>query len=520
MYLNYMHLKLYYLLFAVLLLCRGIVHGQEMEESVRYAQQYLDSRTGSLDQYLGRSGKIQQRLLKKLQRRETRMLRKLAAKDSALYYQYVQQGASYDSIAALAKDTSALQKLTAKKNSLTDSLKGVLRFLQHQTGKLGGAGDLADKAGLPTEYTGKLDQLQQQLNGQQKIDDLIKQRTASLENMAAGNKLGGIQGIQKQVYYAGEKMKAFKQMADDPDEAEEEALEYLQGTEGFAKYLNSGNPAFGGLGNDATAEDLQRMGYQTKGQVNAMLQQKLGNNLGQVQQQMAAQVQEYQDKLNDVTGKIGDAKKSLEEGKQTLQEARQAKDQLKHIEKPAFKKNPERGKPFWQRLETQYNFQTFRATPDGLRPAMLELGASVGFKHTPRLSYGLGLALSAGPGQNWQNIRFTYEGVTVRAYADWRWQYGFSLQAGYERAFRPANRPYLPEQQDNAAAGTNNPAAAKPNNALREAFGGQQQVAYIGIMKRYKISSKWNGTFLIGYNVLWQQEGMRSPFLLRFGWGK
>lgn len=513
------HMKqiIFILNLIILLFAAYSAQSQEAEEAAHYAGEYLDSRTGSLEKYMTRSGRLQQRVLKRLKRKEARMLSRLAARDSAAYYAYIGQGVSYDSIATLSQDTTALQQFAKGKNRTLDSLKGVQRFLEGQTARIKGAGAPAGKIPEAGAYTARLDALQEQLNAQQKIDELLRQRTASLEQMARANKLDGIVAIQKQVYYAGEKMKAFRNMADDPDETEEAALEYLQGTQGFAEAFSGNSKAFGGLGNNATAEDLQRMGYQTKSQVNAMLQQKLGNNLGQVQQQMSAQVQQYQEQLNGLTGKIGEAKRNVEEGKRILQEAKQAKDQLSHMQKPAFRKNPERGKPFWQRLEPQYNFQTSRASPDGLRPAMLELGASLAFKHTPRLSYGLGFGLSAGLGKDWQNIRFSYEGIIARAYADWLWQYGFSLQAGYERAFRPSNRPYLPGQQD---AGSGNNPDGPSSNALRDAFGGQQQTAYAGIMKRYRINSKWNGTFLVGYNFLWREEALRSPFLLRFGWGK
>lgn len=484
---------------------------QDQEQSINQADVYLGSRTHALDIYLSRTQKIQQRLLKKLKRKEAKIARQLAAKDSALYRQYMQQNLSYDSIASLSKDTGRLQQLALKKNSLVDSLKGVQKFIQNQSNKLNSTSGLAGKAGISTPYTDELNSLQQKLNGQQNIDELIRQHTGNLERLAGAQNISGLQNIQKSVYYAQEKMKAWKQLADDPDEAEEKAMEYLQGTKDFDQYLRTDNNAFGGLGNNATAEDLQRMGYQTKSQVNNMLQQKLGNNFGAVQQQMAAQVQDYSDKLNGITGKVKEAKAGIKEAKQTLNEAKQAKEKLKHIAKPAFKKNPERGKPSWQRLEPAYNFQTTRATPDGLRPAMLELGVSVAFKHSPRLSYGIGIALSTGLGQNWQNIKFTYEGLSARAFADWKAIYGFSLQAGYERSFRPYNRPYLPEQQNNL---TKQPQTT--DNAIKEAFGGQQQAAYIGIMKRYRINNKWSGTFLVAYNFL-RQDNSRTPLLFRFG---
>lgn len=502
-------LGIFFVAILIFLGCTICLHAQQAQEII--AQKYLDSRSADLYKYLNRCGKIQQRLLRKLKRKEDKIARQLAAKDSTLYRQYMQQRLSYGSIARLSRDTSALSKLAVKKSSLVDSLKGVQNFIQKQSGKLSSATVLAGKAGINTPYTEELSNLQQQLSAQQNIDELIKERTGNLQQLAGSQNISGLQSIQKNVFYAQEKMKAFKKLADDPDETEEEILENLQGIEGFDSYLKQGQgQAFGGLGNEATAEDLQKLGYQTKSQVNALLQQKLGNNLSAVQQQMAQQVQDYSEKLSSITGKVNEAKQSLNEAKQTLNEARQAKDKLGRIEKPTFKKNPERGKPFYQRLETAYNFGTTRSTTD--RPAMLELSVSVAFKHSPRLSYGIGLSLSSGLGQNWQNIRFTYEGIGTRAFADWKALYGFSLQAGYESTFRPANRSYLPEQQN-----TTTQASPDPDNVLKEAFGGQQQAAYIGIMKRYRINRKYSGTFMVGYNMLWQQEGLRSPWILRFG---
>lgn len=444
-------------------------------------------------------------------------MKKLAVKDSVLYKQYVGTGISYDSIMTLSSNSNYLQQ-RINSTGIIDSLKGVQSFIQKQGSKLNGLSGAADKAGIETPYGKELVALQQKLNTQQSIDNLIGQRTAALEGLSGKANISGLQEIQKKVYYAKEKIKACKELADEPDDAEEKALEYLQGTEGFAESLNSTNTdAFGGLGNNATTEDLQRMGFQTKSQVNNMLQEKLGNSLGAVQQQMAEQVKDYSEKLNEVTGKIKEAKVGINDAKQTLNEVKQAKNNLKNIEKPAFKKNPERGKPFWKRLEPVYNFQTTRSSPDGLRPVMLELCAGVAFKHSPKLSYGIGIALSTGLGHNWQNIKLTYEGVSARAFADWKLIYGFSAHAGYERIFRPANKLYLPQAQ----AEPSNPSNPEPNNNIfKQAFDGQQQAAYIGIMKRYRINSNWNGTFLAGYNFLWQKEGIRSPFMLRFGWGK
>lgn len=500
------------LLVPCLLLIGNLLYGQDTNEPADYAASYLDSRTTALDKYLSRSNKIQQRLLKKLKRKEAKLLRRLAAKDSALYRQYIAGKLSYDSIATISKDTSALNRLAQKKSTVIDSLKGIQSFIQHQSSKISGVSSLAGKANVQMPYSERLNDLQQKLSAQQNIDELIRQRTSGLEQLAGG-KLKGLEGIQKDVYYATEKIKAWKKASEDLDEAEEELFEKLQGTPGFESYLNTNKNAYGGLGNNATAADLEAAGYQLKTSINKQITDKLGNNLGAVQQQMADQVSKYSEKLNDITGKIDEAKSYVNDAQQTIGEATQTKNRLKHLEKPSFKKNPERAKPFKDRLEINYNFQTSRSSTNGLKPAMLDLGASVAFKHTPNLSYGIGIAASLGLGKDWQNIKFTYEGVSARAFMDYKIIYGFSLQGGYERIFRPAGRPYLHNQFD-----PNNNPQPDSNNALKDAFGGQQQAAYIGIMKRYRINSKWSGTFLIAYNFLWQQENMRSPWMLRFGW--
>ncbi|MET3876417.1 hypothetical protein [Chitinophaga sp. OAE865] len=506
--------SLYFLLLFIALIFCFSLHAQENSDA-RYATMYLNDRTSELDKYLKRSKSIEQKLLRRLKKKEERFMKSLEGKDSLAYQHYLNMPMTYDSISSLSLDIVASNKRQASRNPTIDSLKGIQQFIVKQSGKLNTMADLSDKELPGAEYASKIAELESKLNAEQQIRDLIQQRSQALEQMAGGKNIACLQSIQKEVYYAKEKMKAWRELADDPDKAEEQAMEYLQGVEGFGNYLNANKGAFGGLGASATAADLQSMGYQTKDQMGKMLQEKFGGNLQAVQQSMGKQVQQFSEKLNEVNDKVNEGKAALNEAKLGLGEAKAAKDKLKRIEKPSFKKNPERAKPFLQRLETQYNFQTTRATPDGLRPAMLELGASVAFKHTPKLSYGIGVGTSIGLGPNWQNIKLSYEGVSTRAYADWLLIYGFSAQVGYEQIFRPVNRPYLKEQAD-----PENPNPQQSDNALKVAFGGQQHVAYAGIMKRYRISNKWSGTFLAGYNFLWRDNYLKSPFILRFGWGK
>jgi len=88
------------------------------------------------------------------------------------------------------------------------------------------------------------------------------------------------------------------------------------------------------------------------------------------------------------------------------------------------------------------------------------------------------------------------------------------VEGGYERAFRPANRPYVQsEESDQSQTETS-------NNIIQKAFGSPQQAAYLGLMKSYRLNSKWNGTFMIGYNFLYLKYGLRTPLMIRLGWEK
>jgi hypothetical protein len=252
----------------------------EAEKNMDQTNSYPGHKEALQDGYTATLQKIQQ-LLWKLQHREAKLLKRLAAKDSAAYLQYVYQSLFFDSIATHSKDTSYQQKIANKKNATLDSLKGVQRFIESQQGKPGNATTITNKVciKLPKE----LGQLQQ-LNCQQNIDRLIGQRTASLESLAKNKNINGMEGILKDIYYAREKIRNWKKISDEPGNTEVKALEYLQVTEGFDKYLKQDN--------NATAADRQRMDFQTKGQINGLLQDKLGNSLNTVQQ--------YTDKLSGV----------------------------------------------------------------------------------------------------------------------------------------------------------------------------------------------------------------------------
>lgn len=473
-----------------------IVSAQEEMQVVTQGKKYLDINIKSLDKYNHRIERQQQRLLHKLKSKEERFANKLKHTDSAAYVSYQNQQLSYDSIGKLLKpDSSTLATTTKNKtNKIIDSLRGVQAFVN----------STASKAGMnnlnASGYSPELTRLQQQLSYRDYINQLITQRTNSLKSL--GTKLPGLSGIEQDVFYGKARMNTWKSVAEDPGKLEAKALEYLQGTEGFDQQLSQstiGINSMQSLRGNASASDLEKMGFQTKDQLNKALQQKFGNNLSQIQQQMGGQVSQWQDKAHDITSKITDAKNEVADTKSQIANA---KSQIKSPQ-VSLNKNPMRGLPFWKRLVREYNWQTNRATPDG-QPAMLQGAAMVGFRHTPKLSYGIGTALNIGLGQDWNHVKFSFQGLGLRTYLQYQLIYGIGVYSGYERTYKQAvfttnNETVQPTGNDN------------PHNTSN-----YNESVLIGLTKSYKMNSKWNGQIQVMYDVYWKDKGLRSPIVLRF----
>lgn len=468
-------------LFIVLTHCLP-THAQEEEIVWSQGRKYLDFNISSLEKYTKRVQRQQERLLQKLSKKEKTYAARLKRKDSAGYARYQQQQVSFDSINKLNKNKRIIHPIRGKGSAAIDSLVAIQQFLQTKT-TTSNSDELAP-------YTGQLSKLKGDQQHNNQISELINQRFNTLKGINASAKgVKGFKGIDKQVFYAKEKIKVFKQINDEPSKVEEQALEMLQGQQGFDQLMDkaSGRPA---TNSNMGASDLEKMGYQTKKQVNEQLQQKFGSNLGGIQQSMSKQISDYQDKLKELKAATG-----------TLKQSKQSLRQLKNINKPSFRVNPMRGLPFSKRIEKQWNFQTNRATVDG-KPAMLQLSAMAGFKHTPKLIYGAGVATSIGLGRNWNNIQFSFEGLGVRTFAEWQWQYGIGAYAGYERMFKKATFISTNETIPSAKENTHN------TNTYNESI-------LIGLTKRYRINDKMNGSIQILYDIWYREKGLRTPIQIR-----
>ena len=501
--LRYVLRCVFVVILAILPFC---TYAQENEQVYIQGRRYLDLNIHSLDKYAKRLERTQHRLLSKLKRKEQRLAKKLLHTDSAAYAKLRANPLTYDSISKLSlhPDSATLAAKALKGGQkAVDSLKGVYAFVQSKAGKLNningtinGQG-LGDATGLG-KYGNELNGLQGRLSYDQYISGLIDTRSTNLNSIAGSN--SSVTGMQKELYYAKAKIGEWKKIADEPSKIEDLAFEYLQGTKGFDlsvdKAVNGvgGSSGSTGMNGAANADQLEALGFQTKRQVNAALQQKFGNNLSAVQGNAGQQLNKWQ----------GDA-----QGLQSnLKETRQSLNGLRHTEQPKFKVNPMRCLPFWKRISKEYGFNAARSTltPDGTqRPAILTLSAGVAYRQTPKLSAGIGLAGDLGLGQSWSNIRFTFEGIGAKAFLTWQWQYGIGLYSGYERTWK---QYAFTAKTDEANSLTDATSVHNRSN--------YSESVMLGLTKSYKINAKWNGAVQLLYDVWWQDKGLRSPIVLRF----
>lgn len=464
--------------------------GQEEHQDIYYAKKYIDLNIKSQTKYNDRIDREQKKVLGKLKKKEGKVAKRLKNRDSASYANYKKNPVTFDSISRVKKPDSAtlVRKSKYKVNCTIDSLKGVKKFIEDKAHVTGDGPSDTDG------YDSKLSVLKADKVYNEDLNNLVNQRTNYLKSLKTknGSSIPGLKSIQKQTYYSNQKMKVYKQMAEEPSIAEEKALEYLQGKEGFDEYLSYSEGNNIKSMNNMSLDEIEKMGFQTKRKMQANLQKKIGGDLTGLQGNLGGQIKEYQESL-----------KEAEELKKTVKETKASVKSLTKTTKPDFKVNPMRGLPFLKRIEQQYNWQTTRATFDG-KPAVFSFAAMAGYKHTPRLSYGLGAATSIGLGTSWNNVRFTFEGIGLRTYAAWQWQYGIGAYAGYERLYKKAvfvtsNESTLPSLTE-----------SKHNT---EAY---SEALLVGLTKAYRINSKMSGSIQLLYDVWWKEKGLRNPIQLRF----
>jgi hypothetical protein len=401
----------------------------------------LQNKTAGLQQQLTRQS---EKYARKMASREARLQKKLSGFNCSGHH-----SSSRDSLKCIADSTAAgklfagepvkryavlLQKLKTDSSTAlraasgpyaayADSTQGVLAYLNKNPQLLNSAkfspADIQSSLSRISQLQGKLQDADvlQQFMQQRKTQ--IQQYLAQYEHLPSGV-TGIVDEYNKQLYYYGQQVKAYKDMLDDPDKLMGTALQLLDKLPSFNTFMRS-NSFLSGLlnmpgatGSGATAAAGQTVqGLQTRAQVMAAIQTQVGvsgpNPESFVQQNVGSaqsQLDQLRDKLSGTGGNGGS------------------------LDMPEFKPNNQKTKSFLQRLEFGANLHT--AHGNYYFPTTTDLGLSLGYKLSDGNSVGLGASYKIGWGTDFDHIHVTSQGVGLRTYLDIHIKKSFYASGGFE----------------------------------------------------------------------------------------
>jgi hypothetical protein len=295
-----------------------------------------------------------------------------------------------------------------------DSLQGMLGFLRSNP-RLG-----LESTDLQRSIA-QVQQLQAKMKDADQVRAFVETRKQQISQYIAthanvASVLGKpFAGMKQDAYYYSQQVHQYKEMMNDPDRLEREALTQLRRLPAFQTFMKN-NSQLAGLfgmpgGGGGVAQALA--GLQTKdqvtqqviGQVSAMGQGGIDN--------LQSNVAGAQSQLDGYKNRLG----QLGAGNSTA-------------DVPDFRPNDQKTKTFWRRLEYGVNFQTTHN--NYYFPIVTDLGLSLGYKLGHNNVVGVGASYKLGWGSGIQHIALSSQGVGLRSFVEIGLKGSFSATGGFE----------------------------------------------------------------------------------------
>lgn len=359
-----------------------------------------------------------------------------------------------------------------------DSLQISLNYLQ----SLGG---LSLNAAALTAAGKNIAALQLKMNGAAALTQYIGQRDQQRAQWLGRytNLPFGVQRIFNQLketgYYYQQQIQEFKAIINNPKRIEGKVLGMLNASSTWQAFMAKHSMLAtlfrlpGDYGDNAST-----LGYQTKEQIQGMIQQKAGSagaGGGAILQQQIQQAHDQITKLQQQAAKYGFGGPDL------------------HM--PNFTPNQQKTKSFLKRLTYGASLQLAQAT--NFFPATANVGLSIGYKLNDKSTAGVGVSYNAGLGQDWGHIHFSNQGIGFRSFMDWKIKKTYYVAGGFE---------------ENHFTSFSSISQFKGWNAW-------QPSALLGLERKYKISSKLQGNVQLLFDLLYRQElPPDQPFKFRVGY--
>lgn len=420
--------------------------------------------------------------LKRIQRQEEKLLKKLTKKDSAAARSLQQELERtqyplgfHSGLLEKAKD---LPKVYSRK---LDSIKTCLSFLD----KTSGIGNTKPGSGDLQKAMEGLQSLQGTVNQAQAINNLIGRRQQLLqEGFKKIGLLSDLEKYKKEVFYYRRQLEAFKEVLEDPHKLESKALAMVTQTNAFKNFFANHSELAGlfvlpgATTPDAVGKSVPEL--QTRHSIQREIQQKYGKET-KPQSLVSQQANSLQNPGNQLKQKL----EQFSTG--TFGNASNA-------DMPDFVVNTNRTKTLWKRLEPGSNIQTTKGNL--FFPVTSDIAVSLGYRITDKNVVGLGAAVKVGWGSDWKHMEVTAEGLNIRGYWDWKLKGNWWLSAGMELNYRDRIR---------------NIQSLKTYTAWSES-------ALAGITKKYRVRKKVQGNIQLLYDFLWKPQYGGQPLLFRIGY--
>lgn len=378
----------------------------------------IDGQAKSLDQQLTRQT---EKYLKRMARKEAKLKAKLYKQDSARAAALFATDPEQQYAALIQKfrqDSSRIfTSMGPEYLPYADSLQGMLKFMNTNSSLL--PAGFSQQAAIQSSLV-QVQQLQARLQQADLIKQFIQARKAQIQQyLSQYTKLPAgitntLQDYNKEAYYYAVQVRQYREILNDPDKMMQTALQLLNKVPAFSNFMRQNGFLAGLFGVPAGYGDpAGPVGFQTRDQVLAMIQNQLGqggsggmaalqNSLNTAQQD----INNLHNKLSSLGGGSGD------------------------MDMPNFKPNDQHTKTFLQRLEYGTYFQTTPATT--LYPSYSDLGLTLAYKLGHSNSIGVGASYKLGWGRPIQHIALSSQGAGLRSFVDIHVKKSFSLTGGYE----------------------------------------------------------------------------------------
>jgi hypothetical protein len=358
-------------------------------------------------------------------------------------------------------------------NPYLDSMGTSLSFLKQVNG-------ISDKVKQPLA---SFSQLQSKLQETEKIKAFIAARKAKLKDMLSKySKLpGSIKNqyakLNKTAYYYATQVKEYKDMLKDPDKMEQKAMSIIRQMPAFQKFWQKNSmiaqlfPIPEGYG---TVRGLK--GLQTNAQVQQIAFQQMGSGqstAGNFSQYVQQQLNNAQLSLNSLKDKVAKLRGTSATGNMDI---------------PDFQPDSQKTKTFWRRLDYGMNIQN--ASKTYFIPATSDIGISIGYRFSDKITAGVGSSYKLGLGSGIQHIHLTNQGLSLRSYFDIKAKGSFWLSAGWEYNYYQSFSKLTDLKNIDV----------------------WQKSALIGVKKKYKVGKK-DGSIQLLYDLLAAEETPRAQLL-------